>query len=249
MLRQAILAKSNIKDTTRASYLALLKPVLDCSLDDPDVMDWANNIPNPNVKRSAIIALRAAGYEYKGVKPKTPKAYPRRYDLPDEEELLLLFSYTKKYRVQYLCMMYLGLRLGEACIVNKSHLLPGPRLYVTQQVAEWRDENGKRKTEIREPKSTPAVIDIPQWLADELPDKPNPLVPSNVRAALHWASNKYLGKTVNPHQLRHWNITTMIERGVPMPIVQRQARHSFIQTTMVYADLHNRRMTLFDEPV
>lgn len=244
---QAIESKSGIKETTRASYRTFLRPVLNCALDDPGVMDWVNMLPNPNTRRATIIALRSAGYTFKGEKPKTPKGFPRVYDLPDEDDLLLLFSYTRKYRVQYLSMMYLGLRLGESCIVNKTHLLPGPRLYVNQQVAEW-IEDGKRKTAIREPKSDPAVIDCPQWLADELPAKPTPLTPTNVRAALHWASKRYLGYVVNPHMLRHWYITTMVERGVPMPIVQRQARHAFIQTTMVYTNLQNRRMNLFDDP-
>lgn len=245
----ALDARDNIKETTRASYWRLLRPVHHNQLNDEAVMDWVSNIPNPNTKRATLIALRAVGYNYRGSKPKVTRGFPRVYDLPAEDELRLMFSYSRRYEVQFLSMMYLGLRLGEACIVNQTQLLPGSRIYINQQVAEWREcieGTFIRKTSIRETKSTATVIDCPPWLAERLPKKPTPLVPTNVRAALHWTSNRYLGRTVNPHMLRHWYVTHMIESGVPLPVVQRQARHAYIQTTMVYTNLQNYRMTLFD---
>lgn len=157
-IRQAILDRQGLQQTTVASYLKFLEPVLDKSLTDPTVVDWVETIGNPNTRRSCVIALRAAGYTHNGNKIKTPKGYPRRYDLPDEEDLLIMFSYSK-YEVQYLSMTYLGLRLGEACIVNKHQLMPGNQIIIDRQVAEWRHE-GKRCTAIRQPKSRDAVIDI-----------------------------------------------------------------------------------------
>jgi len=237
-------AKTGIKPTTRASYYRLLLPVLDLQLDDPDIMSWVQTIPNPNTKRATLIALRSVGYEYEGTKPKVTRSFPRRYDIPDEESLRLMASYSK-YEVTILSMMYLGLRLGEACIVSRKDLMPGNRIYISKQVAEW-SENNKRMTEVREPKSAAAVIDCPPWLAERLPKIPTPLVPTNVRAALHWTSKRYLGTLVNPHMLRHFYVTYMVRAGVPLPVVQRQARHADIKTTMVYTDLQSYRMGLFD---
>jgi len=238
-------AKQGIKPTTRASYYRLLLPVIDLSIDDPSILEWAKRIPNPNTKRSTLIALRSIGYEVGGVAPKVTRSFARHYDLPDEEDLRLMFSYNK-YEVQYLTMMYLGLRLGEACHVSKQDLMPGGRIFIQEQVAEW-VEDGRRVTEVREPKSIPAVIDCPPWLAELLPKVAPDYVPTNVRAALHYTSKRYLGKLVNPHSLRHWCATFMIRQGVPLPIVQRQMRHSDISTTLrIYAEFGGDRMTLFD---
>jgi len=244
-VRESISGKSGIKPSTRASYLRLLNCVLDNELHDTSIMDWASTISNPNTKRSTLIALRSIGYEVGGVAPKVTKAYARHYDLPDEEDLRLMFSYNK-YEVQYLTMMYLGLRLGEACHVSKQDLMPGGRIFIQKQVAEW-IEDGKRVTEVREPKSVPAVIDCPPWLAERLPKTAPDLTPTNVRAALHYTSKRYLGKLVNPHSLRHWCATFMIRQGVPLPVVQRQMRHSDISTTLrIYAEFGGDRMSLFD---
>jgi len=238
-------AKQGIKPTTRASYYRLLLPVIDLSIDDPSILEWAKRIPNPNTKRSTLIALRSIGYEVGGVAPKVTRSFARHYDLPDEESLRLMFSYNK-YEVQYLTMMYLGLRLGEACHVSKQDLMPGGRIFIQEQVAEW-VEDGRRVTEVREPKSIPAVIDCPPWLADRLPKVAPDFVPTNVRAALHYTSKRYLGKLVNPHSLRHWCATFMIRKGVPLPVVQRQMRHSDISTTLrIYAEFGGDRMSLFD---
>ena len=66
-------AKQGIKPTTRASYYRLLLPVIDLSIDDPSILEWAKRIPNPNTKRSTLIALRSIGYEVGGVAPKVTR--------------------------------------------------------------------------------------------------------------------------------------------------------------------------------
>lgn len=247
-IRQALEDKSGIKATTRASYWRLLLPILDLTTDDPSILPWVDQIANPNTKRATLIALRGIGYTCDGEKPKVTRGYPRHYTMPDEEELRLLFSYSK-YEVQYLSCMYLGLRLGEACHVSKRDLMPGGRIFIQKQVAEW-VEDGKRKTEVREPKSVPAVIDCPPWLAERLPKEAPDHVPTNVRAALHWMSKNKLGQLVNPHMLRHWCATYMIRQGVPLPIVQRQMRHAHISTTLaIYAEFGGDRMSLFDRDI
>ena len=160
--RDLLAEKQGIKTTTRVSYARLLRRILDLTPQDTDkIQDFVESIDNPNTKRSTCIALRSLGY-----KIRVPQGFPRVYDLPDEETLRIVLSYSK-YEPQFLTMMFLGLRIGEAAWVNQKQLLPGNRLFVDRQVAEYQ-ENGKWLFEVREPKSRPAVIDIPAWLADML---------------------------------------------------------------------------------
>ena len=55
--------------------------------------------------------------------------------------------------------------------------------------------------------------------------------PDNVRESLRRAGRK-VGISLNPHQLRHWYATTMIERGVSLPVVTQQMRHSDVSVTL-----------------
>lgn len=236
-----LLDKKDVLPTTLSSYRALLRPILHLELHEKEQIDsFLRSKQNVNTRRATAIALRAIGYECK-----IPKGVPRRYDLPDEDTLRLLFTYSK-YEVQYLTMMYMGLRIGEAAYANKTQLMPGNQFIVDTQVAEWND-NGKWHHEIRHPKSHAKAIDIPPWLADMLPDEYAGHIPYRLRASLHYCSNRYLGRTINAHALRHWYATTMIDKGIPLPIVQRQMRHSDIAVTLrTYAQFEKTRMSLFD---
>jgi integrase len=234
----------DIKDvlpTTLSSYRRLLAPIAHVTLDDRECIDaFLRAVTNVNTRRATAIALRGIGYDCK-----IPKGVPRRYDLPDEESLRIMFTYSK-YEVQFLSMMYLGLRIGEAAYVNRSQLVAAGQIVIDLQVAEWQ-ENGKWLHEVRHPKSFSAAIDVPLWLAERLPDHYEGHIPYRLRAGLHYTSKKYLGRPVNAHALRHWYATTMIARGVPLPIVQRQMRHSDIAVTLrTYAQFEKTRMSLFD---
>lgn len=249
-LSNVLESKQGLKPTTLSSYARVLKPVLHKETDDPTVYAWATAINNPNTKRAVLIALRSLGYTHEGKLPKITRGYPRRYDLPDEETLRLVLSYTK-YEPQCLAMMYLGLRIGEACVVNQTQVLPGNRIFIDKQVAEWQD-GGKWHYEVREPKSQPAVIDAPPWLVERLPKlPPDPIIkPNNIRASLHYVTNKYLGKNLPAHALRHFYATAMLTAKVPLPVVQRQMRHAHIATTLsIYAQFGGYRMGLFDDPL
>ncbi len=58
--------------------------------------------------------------------------------------------------------------------------------------------------EVRHPKSSSAAIDIPQWLADLLPDTYGGHVPYRLRVSLYYTSKRQLGRSINAHSLRHW---------------------------------------------
>lgn len=238
---EELLMDKDVLPTTLSSYRRLLKPIAHHTLDDKQSIDaFLRAIQNVNTRRATAIALRGIGYQCS-----IPRGVPRRYDLPDEESLRLMCSYSK-YEVQFLTMMYLGLRIGEAAYANRSQLVAGGQILINMQVAEWQAD-GKWNHEVRHPKSFSAAIDIPAWLADQLPSEYQGHVPYRLRAALNYTSKRHLGRAVNAHALRHWYATTMIERGIPLPIVQRQMRHSDIAVTLrTYAQFEKTRMALFD---
>jgi integrase len=68
--------------------------------------------------------------------------------------------------------------------------------------------------------------------------------PDAVRESIRRAG-KRVGVALNPHMLRHWYATTMLERGLPLALVSRQMRHSDIAVTLrTYSqfnegDIHN----------
>lgn len=236
-----LLSEKDVLPTTLASYKRLLHGISQVSIEDAKTINaFVSGIGNVNTRRAACIALRGIGFQIA-----IPRGVPRRYDLPDEDTLRFVLAFSK-YEVQYLTMMFLGLRIGEACVINKTKLLPGGQIYIDQQCAEWQ-ENGKWLHEVRHTKGSPAAIDIPNWLALRLPERNEGHIPYRLRASLHYTTKKYLGRTLNAHALRHWYATTMIQNGVPLPIVQRQMRHSDIATTLrTYAQFEQVRMSLFD---
>ena len=237
-----LLDEKDVLPTTLASYRALLRPVAHLCLEERESIDaFLRSRSNVNTRRATAIALRAIGYNCK-----IPRGIPRRYDLPDEDTLRIVLSYSK-YEVQYLTMMYAGLRIGEAAYANKTQLLPGGQFMVDMQVAEYHDGSGYHH-EVRHPKGSAAAIDFPPWLAQLLPDEYAGHVPYRLRASLYYTSKRQLGRSINAHSLRHWYATTMIDRGIPLPIVQRQMRHSDIATTLrTYAQFEKTRMSLFDQ--
>ena len=104
-----LLDEKDALPTTLVSYRALLRPVAHLPLTERESIDaFLRSRSNVNPRRATANALRAIAYECK-----IPRGIPRPYDLPNEEKLRLVLSYSK-YEVQYLTMMFMGLRIGEA---------------------------------------------------------------------------------------------------------------------------------------
>ena len=57
--------------------------------------------------------------------------------------------------------------------------------------------------------------------------------PASVRESLRRAGKK-VGINLNPHMLRKAYITRLIQAGVPLELVRRQARHSDISITLTH---------------
>lgn len=66
---------------------------------------------------------------------------------------------------------------------------------------------------------------IPHWLTGVVQSMETTAKPGAVHESLRRAGMK-VGIALNPHMLRHWYATTLLERGVPLNVVSEQMRHS-----------------------
>ena len=83
---------------------------------------------------------------------------------------------------------------------------------------------------------TIGIVVIPNWLADEIHGTSGDLFPHGKGSLVvtHACRNQSdrTGKSMNPHLLRHWYCTTLINNGANPEIVRRQMRHANLNTTM-----------------
>lgn len=192
------------------------------------IMDSCARIDTYTVRRSALISCRAIFKEHLGLDHKKIPILPhvqKVYDFPTQDELHEMINRTK-YRLQLLLCMYAGLRVGEACGIRKQDLI-GNRLTITRQVSQ----DGVISTA-----KTIGVVIIPNWLADEIHGTSGDLFPEGKGSLVvtHACRNQSdrTGKQMNPHLLRHWYCTTLINNGANPEIVRRQMRHANLNTTM-----------------
>ena len=188
-------------------------------------------IHNVNVRRTTAVAVRAV----LGVPVRLPKGQIKAVILPTETELRFALM-TTKYEVRGLLMAYAGLRLGEACAVTK-HQLQNDRLLIDRQVLRFHTGNYKNegRTVIRlaPPKTGEATIVVPFWLADMIKQIDGIDNPKNVSDALRRTGRRH-GIVLNPHALRKYYATMLLDKGANMKLVSEQMRHSNISTTLKY---------------
>lgn len=224
-----------LRRSTVLSYRRLLRQAglhdLPISEATPEAVQEALwTIDNPNTRRAAIIACRTA----LGMRIKIPRALPRRYNLPDEDTLRLALM-TSPHEIRGLLMMYGGLRLGEACAVRANDI-NGDRLTVARQVQQLTETGKPTVAQVGPTKTGERQVVLPWWLAErtqnlDCGDSVDYVKPMSVRESLRRAGQK-VGISLNPHQLRHWHATTLIDRGVPLALVSRQLGHSDVSVTL-----------------
>ncbi len=219
-----------LRDTTLRSYETLLNrlDLLDrevSSVSREELLDLVWTLDNVNTRRATVIAMRSVF----GIPLKIPKGIPRRYDLPDEDTLRIALM-TSPHEMRGLLMMYAGLRVGEACAVTYRDV-HGDRLTVDKQVQQLHRTGRPVSIRIGPVKASEASVIVPHWLSERLDGYDRTDVPSRVRESLRRAGRK-VGIHLNPHMLRHWYATTMIERGVPLSLVSKQMRHSDVAVTL-----------------
>lgn len=202
----------DLRPTTVASYKRLLQRLPDFD----NVYEFLLSIENPNTKRSTIIALRSVY----GLDLRIPKALPRKYDLASDDTYRLALMLTP-HTARGLLMLDAGLRLGEACAVTADSLTDR-WLTVANQI------QSKRLVPV---KGTVGRIGVPATLVPVIQGLTETADPDCVRESLRRAGHK-VGISLNPHQLRHAYLTKLVNSNVPLPVIQRQARHSDVQTTL-----------------
>lgn len=149
-----------------------------------------------------------------------------------------------------LCLLHdSAMRTGDAVCVKPEHFSTDMTLV--------RVEDGKWRTERDEPDTLPVSRRTIERIEAYLPERHqgpgalfltsegNQLHQQHVRRLLARIGPKALGKHVYPRMLRRTGITeaalgTSEKSPLPMPIVQKFARHRSIQTTMTYIDVDER---------
>ncbi|MDH6679895.1 integrase [Rhodococcus sp. LBL1] len=230
----------NLRQGTVFSYRRLLLGIgiTDDTLSREEIESRLFDLDNASTRRATVIAVRAV----LGHKIKIPKAPKRSYVLPDESTLRLALM-TSPHEIRGLLMMYAGLRIGEACAVTH-RAVNGDRLLVDRQIVELYAsprETGQEAERVRRVgpvKATEATIIVPHWLTPLIQTIDTTAVPSRVRESLRRGGKK-VGISLNPHLLRHWYATTLLQRGAPLTLVQQQMRHSDIAVTLRAYSEHN----------
>lgn len=224
----SVALERGLRPSTVASYESFLKILGILDMPDPDqatVLARLWEVDNPNTRRSCVIALRTV----MGWSIKIPKGVSRTYDLPDEDTLRLALM-TSPHEARALLMMYAGLRLGEACAVTPKDL-KGDRLTIDKQVTQVFRTGSPTRTSVGPVKGSVGYVVIPDHLVPYINSLVGTDKPDCVRESLRRAGRK-VGISLNPHQLRHWYATTMLNRGAPLGLVSKQLRHSDVSVTL-----------------
>jgi len=210
------------------------------------IRDKVDSEKNHNSRRRLYITARSI-FKDLGVCQDLPKleSTSRIYDMPSQEQLDYVVNQSK-YRLQLFLCMYGGLRVGEACAVTPSKL-EGNYLDVNEAYSQDGLHLGSPKTY--------GKVLLPQWLADEVrkmtPDQywrigmTTKMVSGSIYKLSRNKKWRALtgGKGVNPHMLRHWYATDMIQRGVNPEVVRRQMRHKNVSTTLrIYTQVRSEEI-------
>lgn len=249
---QQVLSSKPYKPTTRLNYVRAFKRLglwnrEVASIDAALVYQMAQHL-KPQTRNTTLIVIKSVFKDVNDcatLKIKRPQ-WGKVYDLPSQEALEWAIN-KSPYRLTLLFCMYAGLRLGEACAMNIKKL-EGHEGYYWLKVDEALSIDGKF---LHEAKTTGKVM-IPDWLAEEMKNAkpsdwwdakrpPNYLTQHCRQVSRSKKFREISGnKTFNPHALRHWFCTDMINKGVTVPIAQRQMRHSTpVTTLMVYSQVRH----------
>ncbi len=205
---------------TLLGRLGLLEREVDTVTREECITLLWERVENINTRRATTIALRSVLPVCAGIK--IPKGVARRVVLPSEDELRMALMFTP-HEVRGLAMMFAGCRVGEAAALTARDVR-GDQLTIDKQI----NETTRKLAPV---KSNEDSITIPIWLAERISTLEGTEQPASIRESLRRAGKK-AGIELSPHLLRKWYITRLIEAGVPLELVRRQARHSDISVTL-----------------
>lgn len=199
--------------------------------------------------RNICIAFKDYGEfigEDLGVKlpPAENNKMPRFLTEQEVQDFLFVIDSIRD-RALFTLLAYSGLRVGELVEVRREDLdFQEKRLMV---------RNGKGGKDAEIPVADRALNAVSNYLRSGLRDDESPyLFPSPDGGSLstnrvrvlcrRYADEADIEKDVSPHMFRHALATNLLAQGCPMPFVQRQLRHSKIETTMKYLHLSDKML-------
>ena len=159
----------------------------------------------------------------------------------EASKLMVLIAYNCGLRVSELCSIKIHdfnweewkidkTKMGRLTLIGKGEktsVLP-VKPEIMQRLGEWVNNDwGKIYGSLKE---------IPQETI---------LFPVSVRKfhkLLANASEKALGKRINPHRLRHSFATNLLEHNIDIKTIQRLMRHKDISSTQIYLHVDNKRL-------
>lgn len=162
----------------------------------------------------------------------------------------------RRDRLLLLLMVRCGLRVSEACSLQRSHVRIGEDavwlnlVHVKRTMGKGAEKSGKKRNV-----PTPPDVDaaLREWLRDDLDPDAVFVLPGRGkqlrmdRSAAYRRVRKYAdgcceAERVWPHLLRHTAVTEMLEAGFDMYEAAAIAGHSSIATTELYSHVRNRRL-------
>jgi site-specific recombinase XerD len=180
-------------------------------------------------------------------RPERPQALPKHLSVQEHKRLeeRLLSATSNECRDDHLdrawfyLLAHAGLRVSEACDLSISDVdLPGQRLIVRE---------GKAGRDRVIPLSHTLVSVLQAYLAVRGP-APTPHLltyrqrsvrPDLIRGRLK-RYGQAVGLNVWPHRLRHTLATQLLNQGMPITSIQRLLGHDKLETTMIYAHVHDK---------
>lgn len=185
-----------------------------------DIRSEVERVRNPNTKRSVIGALITCLGTKEGA-PKQPRPQPKVYDLPSHAQIRDLAH--QGYGAFIYAMAYAGLRVGEAVALTPGDLgKAGERYWINVRASK--QYTGR----IKEPKTGPGRVLIPEWLYDYLRTAEYPEILPN--SLYKWMRRR----GVTPHALRHFYATYLVRNVQNPELARRQLRHANLTTTLAF---------------
>ncbi|MBI2077765.1 MAG: phage integrase family protein [Euryarchaeota archaeon] len=175
------------------------------------------------------------------VKPPSPeKTRVPRFLTEQEVQSILFVIDSIRDRALFYVMAYTGLRVAELCSLKRDDVSFDRKQIVVQL--------GKGGKSAEVPIAQAALDALSGFLRAGLrPEGPEWLFPGPTGEKLSTQRLRVLcraygrkagvQKVVSPHMFRHALATNLLSKGCPLPFVQRQLRHSRIETTMRYLHL------------
>lgn len=179
------------------------------------------------------------------VKPPAPQpTLVPRFLTEQEVQSFLFIVDSIRDRALFYTLAYSGLRCAELCSLRREEVS-----FDTKNVTVQNGKGGKSR---EVPLAQPALDAISAYLrSGQRQDvtwlfhgpKGGKLSTNRVRVlARRYGRLAGLSKVVSPHMFRHALATNLLSKGCPLPFVQRQLRHSRIETTMRYLHLSDKAL-------